>query len=366
MRQVVITGIGMVTPLGNGPSEVIGRIRRGDSAVQETPFDTSAFDCSLYAPILDFDAEEYFSDNKTLRMMNRDAQLAVVAAEKALNDAAIKPGETYPSERIALYGATGMASLPMEEIAPLVQTALGDDGELNLQRFGSISLKRVRPVLSFKILANMPICFVSIFCGLRGPNAVFTPWEGNGAQAIITAIRAIERGETECAIAGGCDVKTRSLSYVSLQQLGVFDGWKNNGRGCTPGEGAAFIVLEEAQSARRRGAHIYARMIQAIQRAGRSKDVEATRRWLWSRIEAPQPILFASGSGQRITDIDTQSGEIEIIRPKESMGDLFAGAAAVQVGLAAEGLRGQKSGRQAIACCFGYGAEQALFVLEAA
>ena len=103
-----------------------------------------------------------------------------------------------------------------------------------LERFGRVALRRIRPVLSFKILSNMPICFVSIFEGVRGPNAVYTPWEGQGAQAIAAGIRAIRRGDVPCALVGGCDVKTHELALVSLQQLGVFGSWIQHGRG-TPG-----------------------------------------------------------------------------------------------------------------------------------
>ena len=70
--------------------------------------------------------------------------------------------------------------MPVEDIARLVEHAAAADGSLDLERFGRVALRRIRPVLSFKILANMPICFVSIFEGVRGPNAVYTPWEGQG------------------------------------------------------------------------------------------------------------------------------------------------------------------------------------------
>ena len=162
----------------------------------------------------------YFPDNKTLRLMNRDAQMAAVAARLAMRDAGVVPGELYPAEEIALYGATGMAGLPPAEIAGLVQNAAADDGSLDLERFGQVALRRIRPVLSFKILANMPICFVSIFENLRGPNAVYTPWEGHGAQAIAAGMRAVADGEVPCAVVGGCDVKTHALAFAHSPAIG--------------------------------------------------------------------------------------------------------------------------------------------------
>jgi len=176
VRNAVITGIGLVTPLGRNPADVLDRIVAGECVAAPPPFDTSPFHCRLCAPVPDFNAEEWYPDNKTLRFMNRDAQMAVVAANLALCDASIRVDETYPGDEIALYGATGLTGLPVDDISRLVQYSAGEDGSLDLQRFGQVALKRVRPVMSFKILANIPICFVSIFEGIRGENAVFTPW----------------------------------------------------------------------------------------------------------------------------------------------------------------------------------------------
>jgi 3-oxoacyl-[acyl-carrier-protein] synthase II len=84
MRNVVVTGIGMVTPLGISPQDVLDRISRNEIAATKPMFETSEFDCSLCSPISDFDAGHYFPENKSLRLMNRNAQMAVVAAHLAM------------------------------------------------------------------------------------------------------------------------------------------------------------------------------------------------------------------------------------------------------------------------------------------
>jgi len=104
------------------------------------------------------------------------------------------------------------------------------------------------------------ICFVSIFERVQGPNAVYNPWEGQGAQAIIAGANAVRRGEVPCALVGGCDVKTHELSFIAMQQNGVFRSWQECGSGPIPGEGAAFLVLEDEERARSRGAHAHARL----------------------------------------------------------------------------------------------------------
>jgi 3-oxoacyl-(acyl-carrier-protein) synthase len=375
-KNVVITGIGMVTPLGDRPSDILARIEGGNTAFSRPPFHSDIFHCPFFAAIKDFDAEKAFPENKTLRLMNRDAQLAVMAANKAIHDAGIVVEETYPADEISLYGSTGMAGLGLEELTGLIRHAAGDDGGLDLIRFGRDALKRTRPVLSFKILANMPSCFVSIFENIRGPNAIYTPWEGHGAYAIAAGVRAIRRGDAMCALVGGCDVKTRVISFIGLQQNNAFDSWQQCGQGAVPGEGAAFLVLEEEELAMRRSARIYARLsdyrIRSMHDGIRSADI--FRGVLDGLCPAGDAVLFSASDGDPLLAKAEECAcntvnfhPRKIIRPKKHLGNLYAGAAAVQVGLAAasvgHSVENETPG-SAVANCFGLGDEQAAFVLE--
>jgi 3-oxoacyl-(acyl-carrier-protein) synthase len=377
-KSVVITGIGMLTPLGDSPEQILTRIDRGETAFSRPPFPFDAFQCPRYAAIGDFDAERIFPENKMLRLMNRDAQLAVAAARKAMRDARIEIEKTYPAEAVGLYGATGMAGLGLDELTGLIRYAAREDGSLDLTRFGRDALKRTRPVLSFKILANMPICFVSIFESICGPNAIYTPWEGQGACAIAAGVRAIRRGDVPCALVGGCDVKTHEISFIGLQQNCAFESWRQHGHGATPGEGAAFLVLEDEEFAVRRAATIYARLRDfCIQpRRNHVPRVNVFAKIL-ERLGPPQDaVLIAAADGdchlaekERLACGQANYDPSNVFRPKEHLGNLYAGAAAVQVGLAAS-LVGQSAKNQtphpAVANCFGLGDEQAAFVLEAA
>ncbi len=370
---VVITGMGLVTPLGRNAGVVMERVLRGDRVNEHPSFDTSAFYCSICAPVADFDAEYYFPDNKTLRFMNRDAQMAVVAARLALEDAALEVGRTYSAENIALFGATGLTGLPVDDITRLVRSSAASDGSFDPESFGRVALKRVRPVLSFKILANMPICFVSIFTNVRGENAVYTPWEGQGARAIAAGVRAIRQGRASCALVGGCDVKTHEFSFISLQQLGVFDSWRMHGRGPIPGEGAAFIVLEDEAQARTRNARIYARIKDFRFRTAVEQSLLAEcLAELIGGLELNAVSLIAAGDGDiYLSESETWACERAKFRPvlaahpKSCLGNLYAAAAVVQVGLAAELIRRKNTVGNVLANCFGFGSEQAAFVLEA-
>ncbi len=372
-RNVVISGLGVVTPLGNEAGEVMARIAAGESAAAAPKsFDVTPFDCPLCSEIEDFDAEVCFPENKTLRMMNRDAQLAVVAARRAIQDAGLIVGRDYQSDEVGLFGSTGLAGMPVGEISRLVRNSAGSDGELDLASFGQKALKRVRPVLSFKILANMPICFVSIFEGIRGPNAVYTPWEGQGARAIAAGITAIHRGRLRCALVGGCDAKTHPLGFISLQQHGVFRSWPETQSGTVPGEGASFLVLEDEESSQARGAKVYARIAGWEVRTKNGQGADGIMSETMSSLgqEVPQVIIAAGDGDDKRREAELEAiakvgaASARIVNPKQHVGNLFSAAAAVQLCLAAEQSRTLGQG-VVWANCFGHGSELGSFALEA-
>jgi len=372
-RTIVITGIGMVTPLGKNPADILRALESGrPAAAPPTHFNAAPFSCPVCAEIRDFQPQFYVSESKMIRLMNRDARLAVAAAHLALADAGVKPGETHPSEEIALFGATGLAGLPLAEVIPLVKASTSPDGRFDPGRFGEAGLRVVNPILSFKILSNMPLCFVSICENIRGANAVYTPWEGQCAQAVEAAVRTLECGEARCALAGGCDVKTHELAFLSLEQLGLFASWRESGAGLVPGEGAVFLVLETAEAAAARGARAYARISQSCLRThpeGTPRAdayLEALKGLQFS--SEPLVALVAADNGDISTNRDERQAMTTLqitaptmIAPKQKAGDLFAAAAALQIGLGA--LLAERGQGRVLANCFGHGSELAAFVL---
>ena len=371
---VVITGIGMVTPLGQRPADDWRGIETGKSAAAPPRhFDATPFSCPVCAEVKDFQPRAFLSEAKMIRLMNRDAQLAVAAARLALADARVTPGETYPAEQVGLFGATGMAGLPLGEVIPLVKASTGSDGGLDLGRFGKDGLRAVNPILSFKILSNMPLCFVSICENIQGANGIYTPWEGQGAQAVDAAIRALECGEARCVLVGGCDVKTHELAFLTLEQYGWFACWRENGAGLVPGEGAVFLVLETAAVAAARGARIYARF--SRYRLGThppgAQRTNTCARILGELELASEPLGavvaadngdIAAGQDERLAMSALDLSAPTVIRPKRQAGDLFAAAAALQIGLGAWLVNGGPG--RVLANCFGPGSELAAFVLE--
>ena len=305
--------------------------------------------------------------------MNRDAQLAVAAARRALEDAGVKAGAFYQPEEVSLFGATGLAGLPLREIVPLVRASTGLEGGFDLTRFGQAGLKAVSPILSFKILSNMPLCFVSINENIQGPNAIYTPWEGDGAQAIEGGVRALATGEARCALVGGCDVKIHEMAFATLHQHGLFASWSAAGNGMFPGEGAAFLVLETAETAKARGAHIYGLVAELNLRPhSRGEEIGRTRSKILRALTVGSvDALVSSKDGDALQD--RQKEQIldaagitakEIVCPKKHLGNLFAAAGPLQLALAAALTNAGRGG--VLANCFGYGSTQASFLLTTA
>jgi len=389
--DVAVTGIGLVTPLGCNPGEILSAISKGRTAHQKpSGFDPSGFLCPVAGEVHDRCIDELVKDRKEARLMGRDALLAVAAARLALQDSGIVFGRDCSPEDVALVGATGMAGLPFGEIEALVRASADDHGWFDLRLFGEKGLRVTRPVISFKILNNMPLCFVSIFEGIQGTNLIFNPWEGQGALAIWEGIRCIERGEARLAVAGGCDCKSHNLAFVTLQQYGMFDSWRRSGTGMVPGEGAGFLVLERASVARKRKACIYC----LFRRVGHASDLDAmtgyTSRWHplaeamengMRDAETRPGIVFSGVDGDIAGDaVENEALErvglarLPSIAVKLHVTNLFAAAAVTNVGLAAYALSsgafaGAARGRSspaAIVNCFGPGTEKVSFLLGAA
>jgi 3-oxoacyl-[acyl-carrier-protein] synthase II len=379
--DIVITGIGMFTPLGTDPGRVLHRILNGDTAASAPEgFDAALFGCPVCAAIRDFDVTPHVSDPKMIRLMNRDAQLAVAAARCALQNAGIRIGTECDPGRIGLFGAAGMAGLALAEVSPMLRASVTPEGRFDLNRFGQAGRRAVSPTLSFKILPNMPVCFVAINEGIQGPNSIYAPWEGHGARAIEAGMRALRSGDVDVALVGGSDVKCHVLAFAGLSQFGLFDSWKNHGTGIVPGEGAVFLVMETGDSAVKRGAAVLGRLKSAGMCTFTAGDdrttvcLDAMRRCLGTvepeeGAHAFSGLISAANGDPAMMNAEASalsalhiSGET-MLRPKQQAGDLFAAAGFLQVALGV--LLARERGGRVLADCFGHGSGQAAFLLQA-
>jgi 3-oxoacyl-[acyl-carrier-protein] synthase II len=371
-QRVVITGIGVVTPLGNNPEALRRRMQAGESAAASPAhFDARPFGSPVCAEIKDFQPQAYVSEPKLARLMNRDAQLAVAAARLAMQDAGISVGSTYLPGEIGLYGATGLAGLPVRDVAPLIRISSDSAGRFDLARFGSAGLKAVSPILSFKILSNMPFCFVSINENIQGPNAIYAPWEGDGAHAVEAGVRAVLAGDARCALVGGCDVKTHELAFATLQQQGLFSSWTKEGSGLVPAEGAAFLVLESERDAAHRRARTYAHLAEySLRPHGTGRPVASARVAVLRDLGIREADALVSSADADAGGEDQESSLLAAagilaktkLYPKRQIGNAFAAAAPLQIALGA--ILARAGGERVLANCFGHGDTQAAFVIK--
>ncbi|HET9783967.1 MAG TPA: beta-ketoacyl-[acyl-carrier-protein] synthase family protein [Terriglobales bacterium] len=269
-RHVVITGVGLVSPLGNSPQELWAALRAGRSGVGDVPhLALDAYRTRIGGAVKDFQPRAYIKDGKSLKLMTRPVRLGVAAVELAVRDAGLDTAEKLAGldpARIASYvGSPGHAG-DRDELLPALDISYHD--ALDLQRFGADGIAIINPLWLLKSLANLVLYFVSLRLGAQGPNANICMSGAGGAMAIGEAYEAIRHHRADVAVAGGYESlldeeRLESFEPSGLLYLGNGDAarasrpFDRDRAGFVAAEGGAFVVLEEREHARARGARIY-------------------------------------------------------------------------------------------------------------
>ncbi|MFF0153630.1 beta-ketoacyl-[acyl-carrier-protein] synthase family protein [Micromonospora sp. NPDC005203] len=267
MKRVVVTGVGLVTGLGVGTAQTWHALLDGKSAVGALRgFDASSLQSRLGAEVIDFDPAPFAVNRRVLRNMTRNDQFGVAGAALALADAAVTIDD--PDRTGLFLGGNKEISEPAK-VLDAVLLARNPDGTADLARMGAEGAARFYPLFYVEGLQAAALFYISQAHGLRGTNTYFAGTGEAGATAIGRAYRAVLRGEAAVAVAGGFDDPTSWWSMTKLDPMGVLTTRNDLGAGATrpydrnrdgfvPGEGAAFLVLEDAESAASRGASVYA------------------------------------------------------------------------------------------------------------
>jgi 3-oxoacyl-(acyl-carrier-protein) synthase len=268
-RRVAITGIGMVTPAGNDVATTWEALLAGRSAAALIRgFDASGFSTRIAAEVKDFDAERVIGDRKLLKSANRAHRFALAAAEQAFRDAGIRP-TPESAERWGCVVGTGMMGVTFDELAA-VHAAAGGSGELEpdgLLGPGAAS----DPMVFCRSQSSAGCALLLRQFGIRGYASSVHTACASGGQAVGTALKIIRRGVADRVLAGGFDSMINPVGLAGFCLLGAvspdndsperasrpFDASRN---GFVLGEGAGFLVLEEWNAARARGARIYAEL----------------------------------------------------------------------------------------------------------
>ncbi len=271
MRRVVVTGLGVVAPNGIGKEAFWKSCVEGRSGVGPIrSFDASAHPVKIAAEVRDFDVTAYVppAHRKSLKIMGRAMRFGVAAASLAMRDCGLDLNRLNP-ERFGVTMGAGIVPIELPEIATSLFRACDREGRLDVARLGQIGFDALFPLWILKYLPNMAAAHISILFNAQGPNSTITTACAAGTQAIGEAFRLISRDDADVMLAGGADSRIDPLLLLAYTSLGTlscaqrspaevsrpFDAERD---GFVLGEGAALLVLEELEHARRRGAPIYA------------------------------------------------------------------------------------------------------------
>ncbi len=255
-RRVVITGVGAVTPLGVGAELTFERLLRGDSGVAAiTSFDAAAFATRIAGECRDFDVEKHFPRIEA-KKLDRFTAFALVAAKEAIDASGIKEGSPDTS-RIGVVVGSGIGGINELEAQDKVLAARGPD--------------RITPFFIPKMMMNAAAGQISIYHGFEGPNFATASACASASHAIGMALRTIQYDEADVVIAGGSEATVTPLAiggFCALKAMskrnddpaGASRPFDRDRDGFVMGEGAAILVLEEAERAKKRGARIYAEL----------------------------------------------------------------------------------------------------------
>ena len=270
LRRVVVTGVGVVSPVGIGKDDFWNNLLAGRSGIGPLKaFPNLDLPCKLAAEVADFNPLKYLRQRKMLKVMSRDIQLGVSSAALAMRDANLARGQIDPDRLGVVFGAGRIPTAP-EELSEAAEVCCGDE-PFDFDRWGEDSMGQIYPLWLLRQLPNMPACHVAIDADARGPNNTITSRESSCLLALSEASHAIQRGIADAMIIGacGCDIHPIDIARLNLVEnltrqedpsraCRPFD---MNRDGCVMGEGAAAFILEDYEFARRRGAEIYAEVL---------------------------------------------------------------------------------------------------------
>ena len=256
-RRVVISGIGLVTPLGLGVDQNWSALLAGRSgAAPITLFDASQHTTTFACEVKDFDTDPWI-EKRLAKTLDRFVQFALVAADLAAKDATLEFGQDE-AERVGVFVGSGMGGLRTLELAHEVLMTRGP--------------RRMSPYFVPSTIINLAPGHISIRFGAKGPNLSQVSACSTGAHAIGDAYYCIQRGDADVMFAGGAEAAVTPMGVGGFNAAKAlskrndaperasrpFDGQRD---GFVMGEGAGVLLLEEEQRARRRGAQIYAEVV---------------------------------------------------------------------------------------------------------
>ncbi|MHC4560455.1 MAG: beta-ketoacyl-[acyl-carrier-protein] synthase family protein [Planctomycetota bacterium] len=279
--RVVITGLGAVTPFGLTVREMWESLCAGACGIDKiTAFDPVGFSCKLAGQVPDYKIRDYVPKTyrKAIKLMSRDIELAIIAANAALVHAGLITKGIDPEnvnidpERVAINLGAGLISCDLVEVAPAVAASL-TEGKFDIHKWGKEGLEQITPLWLLKYLPNMLACHIGIIHDIQGPSNSITCAEAAAHLAIAEAAQIIARGGSDIALAGGTEAKVNPIVMIRQCLLKRATSGNNdkpasacrpfdaNARGSVFGEAAGVVILESLENAKKRDAKIYAEVV---------------------------------------------------------------------------------------------------------
>lgn len=268
--RVVVTGMGCVTPLGHSPSELWGNLMACRSGVRPTTlFDASNFPTRIAAEVRDWSVASVGEDPAEWEKRGRHTRFAAGAAKQAVVDSGVL-GSVTPT-RFGVYLGAGEGQQDFDSFSRMMVTAL-EGGQLDLAKFVQAGLDQLDPQLELEQEPNMPAGYVAAMFNAQGPNCNCLTACAASSQAIGEATEIIRRGEADVMLSGGAHSMIHPFGVTGFNLLTALSERNDEpARASRPfdmhrdgfvlGEGAAMLVLEEYEHARKRGAQIYGEIL---------------------------------------------------------------------------------------------------------
>jgi len=271
-RRVVITGIGCVTPLGLGVEPLWKNLMVGASGVGlTTVFDASRFPTKISAEVRNWDISDEGQDAARWRFCGRHTKFAAGAALQAMKDAGLPHGLPADPTRLGVYLGSGEGQQDFDSFTRMMNAAITGD-VLDVAKFTKEGLETLHPLAEVEQEPNMPAGHLAGLFDAQGPNLNCLTACAASSQAIGEATEIVRRGEADVMLSGGTHSMIHPFGVTGFNLLTALSTrndeptrasrpFDNERDGFVLGEGAAMVVLEELEHAKRRGAHIHGELI---------------------------------------------------------------------------------------------------------
>jgi 3-oxoacyl-[acyl-carrier-protein] synthase II len=328
-REVVFTGLGVVSPIGIGHEAFWSSLIGGQSGVGPIrSFPATRMPVAFGAELKDFDARQYVKPRKALKVMCRELQTGVSAAQLAAQHADLQPDQILP-ERLGVVFGSEMLYGDVRDFTALYQ-ACSERGELSMSRYAREFSSRMNPLWMLKNLPNMAACHVGIALDARGASNTIVSGEASGLLALIEAARVIQRNQADMMIVGATGTRVGLTGWMYRGDIGLshrsdnpqaasrpFDADRD---GMVNGEGAAAVVLESRAHAERRGAVIRAALAgggaSMAPRCGVAAQQQAIEQAVHAALESAgwRDDHVGHVNAHGLSDIDADQAEAQAIR----------------------------------------------------